>query len=134
MQSESPSPLVHLQTATAHLRGLLASEWRLACAEMSKNLRAARTGLVLAAVGFAAALSGVFAMTAALFLGISALSVAPWLSALATGLIISIIAALLLWIGVSRLSPKALAPTQTTQHAQKTLRLVTEKTYVSRYD
>lgn len=130
MQTD-PSPLTHLQTASAHFRGLLASEWRLARREMTANLRAARTGLVLTAFGIGAALSAFFALTGALFLGLAALGFNAWVAALATGAVMATLAGICIWIGVSRLSPKALAPTKSASHAAETLRLVTEKTHVS---
>ncbi|WP_299374054.1 phage holin family protein [uncultured Tateyamaria sp.] len=125
------TPLTHLGTAAAHLRGLVTSEWRLARIELAKNLRAARTGIILAAVGLGGALCAMFALTGAVFLGLSALGLAGWLAALATAGVLGVIAGLCLWIGVTRLSPKAIAPTQTAAHAAKTLRIVTENTHVS---
>ncbi|WP_299297614.1 phage holin family protein [uncultured Tateyamaria sp.] len=126
-----PSPLAQIENVAAHLRGLLISEWRLARGEMAQNLRAARTGLILAAIGFAATFSALFALTAALFLGLTALGLAAWLAALATGTGLLIVSALALWLGLNRLSPKAIAPTRTAAHAAETIRLVTEKTHVS---
>lgn len=130
MQTEA-SPLTHIQNASAHFRGLLASEWRLARREVAANLRAARTGLILTVFGVAAALSALSALTAAVFFGLAAAGLEAWLAALATGAVMALLAALLIWVGVSRLSPKALAPTESASHAAETLRLVTEKTHVS---
>ncbi|WP_299616323.1 phage holin family protein [uncultured Tateyamaria sp.] len=130
MQSQ-PTPLAHLGTATAHLRGLLASEWRLARIEISRNLKAARTGIILAAIGIGGALCAMFALTGALFLGLGALGLDPWIAALATAGALGVIATLCLWIGLTRLSPEAIAPTETAAHAAETLRLVTENTNVS---
>lgn len=125
------SPLTQLENAAAHLRGLLVHEWRMARVEMAQNLRAARTGLILAAMGVAAAFCAFVALTAALFLGLAAFGLPTWLAALATGGAFLLISALALWLGLNRVSPKALAPTQTAEHAAETIRLVTEKTHVS---
>ena len=130
MQTEA-TPLTHLGTAAAHLRGLVTSEWRLARIELARNLRAARTGIILAAVGLGGVLCAMFALTGAIFLGLTALGLAGWLAALATAGVIGVLAGLCLWIGVTRLSPKAIAPTETAAHAAKTLRIVTENTHVS---
>ncbi|WP_299629270.1 phage holin family protein [uncultured Tateyamaria sp.] len=131
MQSSTTTPLTHLSTATAHLRGLLVSEWRLAKLELARNLRAARVGVILAAIGLGGALCAMFALTGALFLGLGALGLAPWLAALATAGALGLIAAICLWLGLTRLSPEAIAPTETVAHAAKTLRIVTENTHVS---
>jgi len=125
------TPRTQIENATAHVRGLIASEWQFMRREIAANLRRARTGLVLAVVGVVAVLCAGFALTATLFLGLAALGIAPWLAALITGGACSVIAALCLWLGLSRLSPSALAPTQSTSHVVETLRLVTEKTHVS---
>ncbi len=127
----NPSPFVQIENVTAHLRGLLVSEWRLARKEMAQNLRAARTGLILAVIGMATAFSALFALTAALYLGLATAGLPEWLAALATGLGLLIVSALAMWVGLRRLSPQALAPTQTAAHAAETIRLVTEKTHVS---
>ena len=131
MQTSAATPLTHLSTATAHLRGLLASEWRLAKLELAKNLRAARVGVMIAVIGIGGALCAMFALTGAMFLGLGTLGLAPWLAALATAGGLGLIAGICLWIGLTRLSPKAIAPTETAAHAAKTLRLVTENTHVS---
>lgn len=128
--SAEPSPLHHLETATAHFRSLLASEWRLARREVSENLKAARLGIILAVCGIAMALSAIFALTGAAFLGLAQLGLSPALAALATGAAFILCAVGLIWMGLNRLSPKALAPTETTEHAAQTLRLVTEKIHV----
>ncbi|MEM8822960.1 MAG: phage holin family protein [Pseudomonadota bacterium] len=128
--SAQHSPLHHLETATAHVRSLLASEWRLARREVSKNLKAARLGIILAACGIALMLSATFALTAAAFLGLALLGMPTALAALVTSVGFFAVAAGLVWMGVSRLSPKALAPTETTEHATQTLRLVTEQIHV----
>lgn len=125
------SPLVQLENVAAHLRGLIVSEWRLARSEMAHNLRAARTGLILAVAGVGAALAGFVAATGALFLGLAAVGLPTWLAALITAATFLIAAVVLLWAGLSRLSPDALAPKQTAAHAAKSIRLVTERTHVS---
>ncbi|MCC1493885.1 phage holin family protein [Cognatishimia sp. F0-27] len=125
----APGPT--LAAIAEHLRGLLLSEWVLAKTEMSRNLRAAKRGLIIAVFGVAIAFSAVFALTAALFLGLSTAGLAPWLAALATGIVLALFSALALRIGLSRLSPKTVAPTESAKHAAETLRLVTEKTHVA---
>ena len=125
------NPLEQLSTATTHLRELLKSEMRLAKLELANNLKAARTGLILAAIGLAAILCTAFALTATLFLGLSAFGIASWLAALITTALLGMISILCFWVGLSRLSPKAIAPTEAAEHAAQSIRLVKENTYVS---
>ncbi len=128
--SPQTSPLHHLENAAAHFRQLLSSEWTLARRELSRNLKAARLGLILAACGIALLFSAIFALTAAAFLGLSLLGLSSAVAALVTGGAVLTLAVGLIWLGLARLSPKAIAPTETTAHAAQTLRLVTENLHV----
>ncbi len=92
---------------------LVRQEMQLAKIEMSQKASEAGKDVGFLAVGGAVAYAGFLALIAALILGITALGLAAWLSALLVGLVVAAIGGYLVWSGLKALQRMDLAPRQT---------------------
>lgn len=98
---------------------LVQDELALAKAEISRNISRAGMGIAFIAI---AALMGLVALNvfATALVGVLTASGLPiWLSAMIIGGVLLVIAVVLAMVGKSRLSPEALAPTQTIENVKK---------------
>lgn len=105
--------------ALQHLSKLLRGEIALAKAEAGEKLRGIARGATLVAGAVIFALIALFALT---FAGIAGLIEAGWsapIAALAVGLGLAVIAAVLCWAGINALKPRNLAPERTIRSVRR---------------
>ncbi len=92
---------------------LVRQEMQLAKIEMSQKASEVGKDIGFLVAGGAVAYAGFLALIAALILGIAALGLAAWLSALLVGLVVAAIGGYLVWSGLKALQRTELAPRQT---------------------
>lgn len=117
-----------LSSLATDIGELLRGEMRLARAEVTEAIDGAKTGAFGIGVGVAVLLAGVLTLIAFLVLGIADwFDLQLWAGALIVGLITTLIGALMVKGGSSKLSAQSLAPTRTQKSLQKDKQLIKEK-------
>jgi hypothetical protein len=94
-------------------RTLLQQEFLLAKTEVSEKASTMGRGIGLIVAGGLIAYGGLLAIIAAVVLGLIALGLPPWMSALAGGILVAGVGYVLIRSGLASLRPEALKPRQT---------------------
>lgn len=122
---DTPSLLV---TALKQFARLIEDEVALAKAEVSRNVSRAGAGLAMIGIGAILALTALDVLAAALVAWLATTELSAGLSALIVGGGLLLIAIILAFIGKSRLSADALAPSKTSRNVRSDIRAMKEGT------
>jgi len=122
---DTPSLLV---TTLKQFARLIEDEVALAKAEVSRNVSRAGAGLAMIGIGAILALTALDVLAAALVAWLATTGLSAGLSALIVGGGVLLIAIILAFIGKSRLSADALAPSKTSRNVRSDIRAMKEGT------
>lgn len=117
-----------LSTLASDVSELMRGEMHLARAEISQSVNDAKTGIASLVVGGVVLLTGLIVLLGAIAMALAAFTaLAPWSATLLVGLIVTVIGAIMLKTGTSKLSAENLAPTRTQASLEKDKNLVERK-------
>ena len=122
---DTPSLLV---TTLKQFARLIEDEVALAKAEVSRNVSRAGAGLAMIGIGAILALTALDVLAAALVAWLATTGLSAGLSALIVGGGVLLIAIILAFVGKSRLSADALAPSKTSRNVRSDIRAMKEGT------
>lgn len=117
-----------LSTLASDVSELMRGEMHLARAEMSQAVNDAKAGVASLVTGGVVLLAGLILLLGAISLALAAFTdLAPWSATLIVGLVVTVIGAIMLKGGTSKLSAENLAPSRTQASLEKDKNLIERK-------